>query len=248
MSNELTNRQFWVHYWESKNDIVRDIHKDHMFSELLIPLCKTHQIKTAVEIGGFPGYFAVFLKKHCHVAPTIMDFFIHKDLSDTLMKANDIEPTDVKYVETDIFKADATIKYDLVLSCGLIEHFNDTKQIIEYHLPHLKQDGVLFITLPNFKGLNGWIQKIFDRANYDKHNISSMDIELLKKIAKELGLKNYSVNYYGKFSVWLEDENQKPLWQRKLVKAIWFVGKVFSKIIPFESKLLSPNIVLIGQK
>jgi 2-polyprenyl-3-methyl-5-hydroxy-6-metoxy-1,4-benzoquinol methylase len=59
---------------------------------------------------------------------------------------------------------------------GLIEHFNDTKFIIGEHLKFLKPGGTLFITLPNFKSVNGWVQRSFDKENYDKHNINSMDL------------------------------------------------------------------------
>ena len=248
MSNELTDKQFWTGYWESKTDLIYEIEEKFLFSDILKKLCQKHKIGTALEIGGFPGYFSVFLKKYCNVKPTLMDFFINKDLIAKLAKTNGIAPENISSIESDIFTANTTIKYDMVFSCGLIEHFNDTKQIIEYHLPHLKENGVLFITLPNLKSLNGWVQKKFDSANYEKHNIECMDINFLSNILKELGLKNISVSYNGIFSVWLEDKKHKPLWVRAFIKTIWSIGKIISKIFPFDTKLFSPYIILIAQK
>jgi 2-polyprenyl-3-methyl-5-hydroxy-6-metoxy-1,4-benzoquinol methylase len=136
----------------------------------------------------------------------------------------------------------------MVLSFGLIEHFNDTKTIIETHLQFLKPGGVLFITLPNFKGVNGWVQRNFDRGNYDKHNIDSMNPELLADHCRTLGLTEIEAYYHGRFSTWLENRSQQSGGVKALVKTIWLAGKVLTKIIPFESKALSPYIVVKAVK
>ena len=94
-----------------------------------------------------------------------------------------------------MFNYEVEKKYDLVLSCGLIEHFEDTKAIIKSHIQFLNKGGKLLITLPNFTGVNGWVQQKFDNENYLKHNIKSMDPVLLSQIAKELHLKNIKVYY-----------------------------------------------------
>jgi 2-polyprenyl-3-methyl-5-hydroxy-6-metoxy-1,4-benzoquinol methylase len=136
----------------------------------------------------------------------------------------------------------------MVLSFGLIEHFNDTKAVIETHLQFLKPGGVLFITLPNFKGVNGWVQRKFDPENYGKHNISSMNPQLLADYCGTLGLTEVEAYYQGRFSTWLENRSQQSEIVKALVKTIWLAGKVLTKIIPFESKVLSPYIMLKAVK
>lgn len=81
-----------------------------------------------------------------------------------------------------------------------------------------------------------------------KHYIECMNIQYLSDISKELGLKNISVQYNGIFGVWLENKEKKTLLTRTLVKTIWLLGKIISKVIPIESKLFSPYIVLTGHK
>src|SRR5690606_20843668 len=117
-------------------------------------------------------------------------------------------------------------QYDLVLSCGLIEHFNDTADIIKRHIAFVKPGGTLFITLPNFKALNGWFQRKFDRENYDKHNIDCMEPTLLAQICRDAGLEVVEACYFGRFSLWLENEQQKSFGVRLFKKSMWFVGKV----------------------
>jgi len=102
--------------------------------------------------------------------------------------------------------------------------------------------------LPNFKSVNGWVQRKFDRENYDKHNISSMEPKLLAEYCRQLGLTEVESYYHGKFTVWLENKAGQSNLAKALVKVIWVAGKVFTKIIPLESKALSPYIVVKAVK
>ncbi|WP_316840739.1 class I SAM-dependent methyltransferase [Pedobacter gandavensis] len=248
MENLLTDRQFWVNYWESKAGLTVNIPSNYLFHQELGEIITKRGVRTAIELGGFPGYYAVFLKKYFKLDVTLLDYFVHQPVTNALLEANQLKPSDINIIETDLFSYQPTQQFDLVLSCGLIEHFNDTADIINRHIAFVKPGGTLFITLPNFKALNGWFQKSFDRENYDKHNIDCMDPKLLANICKQAGLELVQSRYFGNFSLWLENEQQKPLSVRLLKKTMWFVGKVFTKIIPFNSKMLSPYIILEARK
>ncbi|HEY2584003.1 MAG TPA: class I SAM-dependent methyltransferase [Mucilaginibacter sp.] len=244
MSNELTDKTFWTNYWESKKGLAFKVPADYTFYKLLDQAIKENKISSAIELGGFPGYYAIFLKKYFGLNTTLFDYYIHPGVLKEVLNVNDLSEKDIEIIEGDLFKFQPQKQYDLVLSCGLIEHFNDTKDIIARHLNFLKPGGTLFITLPNFTGVNGWVQRKFDKSNYEKHNISSMNPQLLADYCKELGLKNVEAYYYGKFSVWLENKQQQTGLVKAFLKTIWLTGKIATKIIPVESKALSPYIVL----
>jgi SAM-dependent methyltransferase len=246
--NQLTDHNFWANYWESKTGLITYIKPDFLFADLFKKIFAKNDIKTAVELGGFPGYYSIFLKKYLQTKTTLVDFFIHPRIFEELVRFNDLQPEDINVIQADLFNSTPKEKFDLVLSCGLIEHFNDTKDIIERHVPFIDSDGVLLISLPNFRGVNGWFQRNFDRYNYDKHNINSMDPVLLKKIFKELGFNNIECGYYGKFSVWLENYNDQSILVKILMKSVWLTGKLITKTLNFESRLFSPYIVISGNK
>jgi SAM-dependent methyltransferase len=248
MSNQLTDRQFWTQYWESKTDLIFPIKPDYLFHQQLKDIVVSGAVKSAIELGGFPGYYSIFLKKYLHLDATLLDYFVHPGILNDLLKANQLSASDVSVIETDLFKYTPEQQYDLVLSCGLIEHFNDTKDILARHVQFMKPEGKLFITLPNFKSVNGWVQKTFDRSNYDKHNIKCMDLQLLSDAARELGLKNVKVTYFGGFSVWLENRKEKSAMTKAFIKALWYAGKIPTKILGFESKALSPYIILTATR
>ena len=244
MENNLTDRSFWQSFWESRKGLIFKLKPGYVFGDILSKIIAKKHIKTAVELGGFPGYYSIYLKKYQHLNTTLLDYFIHPQLVDQLLAVNDLKPGDINIIEADLFAYVPTEKYDMVLSFGLIEHFNDTKFIINEHLKFLKPGGTLFITLPNFKSVNGWVQKNFDKDNYDKHNINSMDLSLLHQSCKALGLKDIETYYHGKFTVWLENKSEQKALSKAIVKAIWTAGKVFTKLVPIESKALSPYIVV----
>lgn len=248
MENLLTDREFWINFWNNRTDLSVTIPENYLFHKELATIIKTQDVKTAIELGGFPGFYSVFLKKYFKLDVTLLDYFIHQPIINHLLDINKLKEEDVKVIETDLFNYKLEKQYDLVLSFGLIEHFNDVADIINRHIAFVKPGGTLFITLPNFKAVNGWFQKNFDRENYDKHNIDSMNPELLKAICEKAGLKEVKSGYYGRFSIWLENESHKSVGVRLVKKAIWFTGKVVTKIIPFESKMLSPYIILTAKK
>ncbi len=248
MSNDLTDRKFWAGYWESKKDLAFKVPEHYTFYRLLRKIVKERSITSAIELGGFPGYYAIFLLKYLGVTATLFDFFVHEPVLHEVLAANQLTRQEIGVIEGDLFTAEPIQQYDLVLSCGLIEHFQDTKDIIARHLNFLKPGGTLFITLPNFTGINGWVQRSFDPDNYSKHNISSMNPELLVRLSHELGLKEIKAYYYGGFSVWLENRAQQRKTVKALVNTIWLTGKIATKIIPVESRLLSPYIVLTAIK
>ncbi|MEO6148792.1 MAG: methyltransferase domain-containing protein, partial [Mucilaginibacter sp.] len=179
MENNLTDRSFWQSFWESKTGLIFPIKADYVFGDIIGPLIAEKRIKTAIELGGFPGYYAIYLKKYQKLDTTLFDYYIHPGIIKQLLNTNGLTESDITIIEADLFNYTPEKQYDLVTSFGLIEHFNDTKAIIETHLQFLKPGGALFITLPNFTGVNGWVQRSFDIENYNKHNINSMNLQLL---------------------------------------------------------------------
>jgi SAM-dependent methyltransferase len=247
MEQNLTDRTFWKAFWESRKNLIFYLKPNYVFGDILAKLIADKKIKNAIELGGFPGYYATYLKKYEHLDTTLFDYFIHEGLINQLLEKNGLKPGDINIIEADLFEYKPAKPYDMVLSFGLIEHFNDTKAIIETHLQFLKPGGVLFITLPNFKGVNGWIQRKFDKENYDKHNINSMDLQLLAKCCNDLGLTEVESYYHGKFTVWLENKSEQGALTKTFVKAVWWMVKL-AKVIPFPNKTLSPYIVLKAVK
>ena len=80
MSNQLTDRQFWTKYWESKTDLIFPIKSDYLFHQQLKDIVSRGSVQSAIELGGFPGYYSIFLKKYLGLETTMLDYFVHRTL------------------------------------------------------------------------------------------------------------------------------------------------------------------------
>ncbi len=247
----LTEKEFWFNYWKSKKSEILQVKKTNSaIHQLLDEIVEKNDILSAIELGGFPGEFSIHLFQKHGIESTLLDYYIDSELFKELLKVNKIDdPEAIGLIEFDLLSDnEPTTKYELVYSLGLIEHFKDTSGIMAKHLVFLKSNGTLLIEIPNFRGVNGWIQKTFDKENYSVHNIDCMDPDYLKSIATNLGLKDVSANYFGKFGIWLEKRDTRNAWVRFVIKVISIAGKVISKVAPFDNRFMSPYIVLKGTK
>jgi len=246
--NSLTDRDFWVNYWETKSGLIFRVPDKYLFLSLLRELLRNNKTKSLLEIGGFPGYYSVWAKREMAVEATLLDFVVHEQIVRQLEVVNGVDEQGITTLEADLFEYIPNKKFDLVMSNGLIEHFEDTRAIIQRHIDFLSEQGVLFISLPNFRGLNGWFQKTFDPDNYNKHFIGCMDVHYLNEICEQLSLKNVKVGYSGRFMLWLEDERRHQIWVRIVMRVTWLSFKLVTRVFPFESRFLSPHIIITAYK
>lgn len=246
---KLTDFTFWENYWLNKKDLLFEIPANYPLLNEIRKVIQHHNIQNLIEIGGFPGYYSVWASSKFNISSTLLDFYIIPSLTEKLKDINQCKK-DIQLVQKDLFSAGNELfnSYDLCISNGLIEHFEDTQDIINRHINYLKPGGTLFISLPNFTGLNGWFQKKFDPENYEKHYIRCMDPKFLKQTCIEIGLTNIQVNYSGKFMLWLENEDLQPQWVKIFKFLIWLPLKIFFKIVPIETKWFSPYLYIIAKK
>jgi 2-polyprenyl-3-methyl-5-hydroxy-6-metoxy-1,4-benzoquinol methylase len=71
--------------------------------------------------------------------------------------------------------ADLIEKFDVVCSFGVVEHFNDTKDVLQHIGKFLKPGGILITTIPNLTGITGSLQKWMNKPVYDIHKVMSLD-------------------------------------------------------------------------
>jgi SAM-dependent methyltransferase len=159
-------------------------------------------------------------------------------------QANDIPKDTIECIESDFFDFTPTRLYDTVFSYGFIEHFNDTYDVVKRHTDLLAPNGYLLIILPNFLGLNGWIQHRFDRETFEAHNLKSMELIRLREIMSTFNLNSVKIEYTKKPIVWLEAKPSTSRILRLLIKILSYT----LKLIPVRSRLLSPYIVISAKK
>jgi len=235
--NNLTDRDFWAKGWE---DFRPSRVPNKTFFTKYIPK-EVMGKSNFIEIGGFPGTYPVYFYQQFGLEVTLLDFYIDKNIIEQIEAVNHLPKDTIHCIEADFFTFKSEQKYDVVFSSGFIEYFQDTKDVIDRHIELLSKKGVLLILLPNFRGLNGWLNKIFSRKSYDAHNINSMRLDFLREIMQKTGLQNITIQYTSKPMLWLATKN-------KIGKVLVKCGSHLLKLFPIPSRLLSPYIVISGIK
>ena len=83
--------------------------------------------------------------------------------------------------------------YDVVVSFGVIEHFEDTESCVASLARFLKPGGLMITSIPNLVGGVGWIQRRVCRSIYDMH--VPLDREALRTAHERAGLSVRSCDY-----------------------------------------------------
>jgi 2-polyprenyl-3-methyl-5-hydroxy-6-metoxy-1,4-benzoquinol methylase len=147
--------------------------------------------------------------------------------------------------------------FDVVISFGVVEHFEDTMACLKALSAFLKPNGLLVTSIPNMVGSIGLIQKFMNRQVYDIHKPISPD--MLRACYENLGLKvieceyfiatNYGVNNLAG----IDTNNFKGVIKKmflavlsRISHIIWKIEDSIGKLTP--RKFASPYIICVGQK
>ena len=243
--NRLTSKEFWSEYWSQSK--IRIIEEKTFFKDLihLFPKAPVRFI----EMGGFPGSYSVYFKKYHAYDVTLLDFVIEPKAIKQIEQINQLPIGEIKCIAGDLFDLPIPLdKYDVVFSAGLIEHFKDSKPVFKKHLDYLKDEGTLFVSVPNFKGIQGFIQKFIDRKNYDAHSLECMEINYFKNLADEYLLEIQFLDYYGTPHLWLDSPEIVPSFYRRCIRLLSMIMEKSGRLFKFKNRLLSPYIILIAKK
>jgi len=203
---------------------------------------------SAVELGGFPGEFSVYLRKYYGLEVTLIDYYIKPDVIAGILAANGLQTDEITVVEADVTSYTPNLTFDLVCSFGLLEHFADLDVALWYHVKFVRPGGIVLMTLPNFRGINGFLQYVFDRKNLWSHNLGIMDLAVLKKALLNVGMTDVCVEYYPSSQVWLEDLRRRYFGTRVVVRLVNEILTHVSKVVDPRSRWLSNSIVVIARR
>jgi len=244
--NRLTTKKSWEEHWSRRN-LMKKIGKHYWFSDLFQKELKDKKYESLIEIGGYPGYFSIYFKKYWGYDTTLLDYINSIGRIKELLRYNDLGPKEVNIIPSDFLAFKPDNQFDVVFSYGFIEHFSNIEEILGKHWKLVKPGGKLIIIYPNFLGINGLLQGVFDPDNLIKHNLSIMVIKNLRGKLLSAGINKCKISYYGGLGVWLEDLNRRSPILRMFIYALAALGKVVN-ILGFNNRFISPHIILVAKK
>jgi len=259
----LTDRSYWDETWQSVEIPKRVDPSDHSlgnqgtlalhtyFSEVLAAM--PSRPESMIEIGCAQSKWLPYFAQVHHLAVAGLDY---SELGCTRARALLDQARCVgEVVQADMFQPPQALqsRFDVVLSMGLVEHFDDTASAVRACAAMAKKDGLVVTLVPNLAGVVGFGQRWLDRAVYDKH--VPLDREALRRAHEASGLSIVRSEYLlsANFAV-INHPNLRPKLLNRLVRGllvaatgcVWVLERIGLRIPP--TRLLSPYVACVGRK
>lgn len=147
--------------------------------------------------------------------------------------------------------------FDIVVSFGVAEHFEDTNACIDQFSKFLKPNGILITIIPNLTGWLGFLQNAFNKAVYQIHipiNMQELKIAHVKANLEILDCRYFMSQSLALISLKGTEKDEIKtrmktwiqLYLSRLTKLLWLLED-FVKPLP-TSATFSPYILCTAKK
>ncbi|HEY8694208.1 MAG TPA: class I SAM-dependent methyltransferase [Chloroflexota bacterium] len=212
----LTDESFWDDFWQTIAIPARPdpaLAFDRSFSRVLQRHLQPDPELSLVEIGCAPGRWLV----HCHERFGYHVSGFEYSAAGLAKTQENLDATGVPATvyAGDFMAADLPLeRFDVVLSLGFIEHFDDPLDVLRRHALILKKGGLLFLEVPNLRGLNLKLLQWTHSPLLAVHNLAIMDPAVIEAMTKNLGLETIEIKYAGGYEPSFIDPAESSLWVR----------------------------------
>ncbi len=144
-------------------------------------------------------------------------------------------------------------KFDVVVSFGVVEHFQETAECLKALRKYLKPGGIIITVIPNMAGLIGTLQRILNKKIYDIHVPLNLEDIVAEHEAAGFEIKEATYFLIANFCI----ININNLMHKKLLykillktasissKILWILDYIIPIIKP--NRFLSPYIICVAQ-
>ena len=250
MKGDLTDRSYWVDKQRGSRPVnPRRLDVPDWF-RIAEPFLKRYEGKLFIELGCSPGTMSAMICSRINFIPYGIDFAPQAWLYTENMKRVGYEhaqlvPVDLRDYETDM-------RFDVVGSFGLVEHFEYPTEILFHHDRLVKRQGLVIIVIPNFRYVQWLYHFLFERDDLSAHNLRTMNLDVFREFSTEYKYETLFLGHYGRMEFWgvdLRGPKVKVQLRRLAARAVREVTHaVASRCLPISSKYTSPWIVYVGKK
>lgn len=234
----LADGEFWDDFWESVTlpaVVSHAVSHERCLADTFTRRLTPNPSWRLFEIGCAPGRWLVWF------AQTLGYQVAGCDLS-ALGISKTRQNLSMNGVNADVYEGDVLSveipqqAYDIVVSLGVIEHFDDPRPMIERHLQLLRPGGILVLEVPNLRWLNYWLMRAARQEDLLRHhNLRIMNRQYFQRLAANSGLKTRFLGYVGGWEPALFELRGRPWW----VKAIHRLLRTL-RAVPIAERINSP--------
>lgn len=132
--------------------------------------------------------------------------------------------------------------FDIVTSFGVIEHFGEPRPVIQKHLDLVAPGGIALITVPNYGGVYGSIQRYCDTPNLALHNLEIMSPSALTALVDSSYIESVRAYAFGSISPWLITPHKRL--SPSVSKLLFFAVNAIELVQLLTIEAVAPLLVL----
>jgi 2-polyprenyl-3-methyl-5-hydroxy-6-metoxy-1,4-benzoquinol methylase len=195
-----------------------------------------------IEVGCAPGKLLAWVSKVLKADVAGLDYS-EVGIAQCRSLFNALK-LDVDLFHEDLFNHQLQVgAFDVVCSFGVIEHFDDAAPVVKKHLDLVKSGGVAVITVPNYGGIYGDIQKWCDEPNLKLHNVTIMHTTALTGLVHlSADIESVKAYPFGSIDPWILNLDKRI--PRFLARLLSLSMNAIGILQPVTIKTLAPMLVL----
>jgi 2-polyprenyl-3-methyl-5-hydroxy-6-metoxy-1,4-benzoquinol methylase len=259
--DKLSSKEYWDDVLKKANlplIVNKKQYSPWLINTFIEEFINNNQYKTLLEVGSGSSAWLPFLSNEYKLKVSGLDY---SEIGCKICEQN-LKMLGVNFDEIiceDVFKWENGKKYDIIISFGVIEHFENPGEILKIIHRHLNVNGLIITIVPNLLGISGKLTRIFLPDVYLIHKIISKSY--LKDLHETTGFKCLKNDYTGIFYPMIIPWSVKTTGfffktgstRRKIfLKILELVNALITKFlrvlkIRLSSQYFSPFVIFVGR-
>ncbi len=196
---DRTGASYWNRHWKASRGLHKAPHTSRAFRRFLTEVLDAagpgaHDV---LELGCAPGTMIGLMHA---LRPNHRYAGLDYDAEHLAAAGKHLESVGIScdLVHGDLRQVEPQRRYDIVVSFGLVEHFDDPASILRHHARLAEPGGLVAVTIPNYtSALNRFFIQRMDPKALEAHNLAIMSVDALHNAATAGGLAEPTAGGFG---------------------------------------------------
>jgi SAM-dependent methyltransferase len=240
-AGDAAGKNYWNSIWKQLPPVERyegPVHEQH---PVLSRFLSDTGGGDAIEIGCGTGNYMIYINKEFGYRVDGLDYSDNMEYVRANLLCNGVE--DSELFRADFFEFAPTRKYDLVLSGGFAEHFDDHELVVRKHAEWAKPGGLVVVIVPNLTHIHRLLCGWFAPEVLHIHRFPLMRRSVMRKTLEKAGLRVLHCEFHKTF---------RPTYN--LPKIIDFLVRALRKLLQISglddigNRFASPYLISVSRK
>lgn len=201
--NEYTDEQYWSRIWQRSNQGYLKVweidpavqQQARVITSLIEELLLERDEINILEVGCANSFWLPYFAQNSRVNVFGLDYSRLGCAQSRIQLARKGVEGNIICQDFFSFIENKVELFDIIISFGFIEHFDDPSLVLQDMLGILRTGGAIFVNIPNMAGIYGPMQKAIDVDVYNGHVLLS-DSDMTK-FAFKAGYKSVVAGHIG---------------------------------------------------